>query len=188
VLLLAGVVVGAFAAAMMGAIMAVSSAADLRNAFVWLLGGFASASWQTVTVFAAGHSERGLHVIPLHTQLEIPPGQIVKVPVRIDVEERPALRPLRRLFAVSVTQGNRAPLDFPGTLWVRPRVPLVPTALLLATVLFVAIIAGRSLLAGQQGAPTSTRFPTLTSTAEITQQLVIPAITQPTATPTVTPA
>jgi iron complex transport system permease protein len=53
VLLLAGVVVGAFAAAMMGAIMAVSSAAELRNAFVWLLGGFASASWQTVTVFAA---------------------------------------------------------------------------------------------------------------------------------------
>lgn len=51
VLLLAGVVVGAFAAALMGAIMAVSPAAELRNAFVWLLGGFASASWQAVSVF-----------------------------------------------------------------------------------------------------------------------------------------
>jgi iron complex transport system permease protein len=53
VLLLAGVVVGAFAAAMMGAIMAVSPAAELRNAFVWLLGGFGSASWRSVSVFAS---------------------------------------------------------------------------------------------------------------------------------------
>lgn len=53
ILLLAGVVVGAFATAIMGAIMAVSPAADLRNAFVWLLGGFGTASWQSVTVFSA---------------------------------------------------------------------------------------------------------------------------------------
>jgi iron complex transport system permease protein len=53
ILLLAGVVVGAFATAVMGAIMAVSPAAELRNAFVWLLGGFGSASWQSVTVFGA---------------------------------------------------------------------------------------------------------------------------------------
>jgi len=53
VLLFSGVVVGAFAAAMMGAIMALSPAAELRNAFVWLLGGFGSASWQSVSVFAA---------------------------------------------------------------------------------------------------------------------------------------
>lgn len=53
VLLLAGVVVGAFAAAMMGAIMAISPAAELRNAFLWLLGGFGSASWQSLWVFGA---------------------------------------------------------------------------------------------------------------------------------------
>jgi iron complex transport system permease protein len=53
VLLLAGVVVGAFAAAVMGAIMAISPAAELRNAFVWLLGGFGSASWQSLSVFGA---------------------------------------------------------------------------------------------------------------------------------------
>ncbi len=53
VLLLAGVVVGAFAASLMGAIMAVSPAAELRNALLWLLGGFEAASWRAVLVFAA---------------------------------------------------------------------------------------------------------------------------------------
>ncbi len=53
VLLLAGVVVGAFAAAVMTALIALSPAAELRNAFLWLLGGLGGASWRTVLVFAA---------------------------------------------------------------------------------------------------------------------------------------
>jgi iron complex transport system permease protein len=53
VLLLGGVVVGAFAASLMAAIMVVSPAAELRNALLWLLGGFESASWRTLTVFSA---------------------------------------------------------------------------------------------------------------------------------------
>jgi len=53
VLVLAGVVVGAFAASIMGAIMAVSPAAELRNALLWLLGGFHAASWRALAVFAA---------------------------------------------------------------------------------------------------------------------------------------
>lgn len=53
VLLLAGVVVGAFAAAVMSAVIVMSDAPQLRNAFLWLLGGFASASWRTLGVFAA---------------------------------------------------------------------------------------------------------------------------------------
>ncbi len=53
VLLLGGVVVGAFAASLMGAIMVVSPAAELRNALLWLLGGFQGASWQAVAVFGA---------------------------------------------------------------------------------------------------------------------------------------
>jgi iron complex transport system permease protein len=52
VLLLGGVVVGAFAASLMAAIMVVSPAAELRNALLWLLGGFGSASWRTLTVFS----------------------------------------------------------------------------------------------------------------------------------------
>jgi iron complex transport system permease protein len=52
VLLLSGVVVGAFAASLMGAIMAVSPAPEVRNALLWLLGGFDAASWRAVMIFA----------------------------------------------------------------------------------------------------------------------------------------
>ena len=53
VLLLSGVVVGSFAGALMSAIIVLSPSAGLRNAFLWLLGGFGSASWQALAVFAA---------------------------------------------------------------------------------------------------------------------------------------
>lgn len=52
VLILAGVVVGSFASAVMSAIMAVSGEAELRNAFLWLLGGFGGASWSALILFA----------------------------------------------------------------------------------------------------------------------------------------
>ena len=52
VLLLSGVVVGAFAASLMGAIIAISPAPEVRNALLWLLGGFDAASWRAVGVFA----------------------------------------------------------------------------------------------------------------------------------------
>ena len=51
VLLLAGVVVGSFAAAIMTGIIALSDAAQLRNAFLWLLGGFGGASWPALATF-----------------------------------------------------------------------------------------------------------------------------------------
>jgi iron complex transport system permease protein len=53
VLLLSGVVVGSFAGALMSAIIVLSPAAEIRNAFLWLLGGFGSASWQSLGVFSA---------------------------------------------------------------------------------------------------------------------------------------
>jgi iron complex transport system permease protein len=53
VLLLSGVVVGAFAGALMSAVMVLSDAPGVRNAFLWLLGGFGAASWQTLAVFTA---------------------------------------------------------------------------------------------------------------------------------------
>jgi iron complex transport system permease protein len=52
VLLLSGVVVGAFAGALMSAIMVLSDAPGVRNAFLWLLGGFGSASWRALAVFS----------------------------------------------------------------------------------------------------------------------------------------
>jgi len=74
VLLLSGVVVGSFAGALMSAIIVLSPSAGIRNAFLWLLGGFGSASWQTLAVFAAyavlpvtllGLSARSLDLIAL---------------------------------------------------------------------------------------------------------------------------
>jgi iron complex transport system permease protein len=52
VLLLAGVVIGAFAASLMGAIMALTPAPEVRNALLWLLGSFSRASWPAVLLFA----------------------------------------------------------------------------------------------------------------------------------------
>jgi iron complex transport system permease protein len=51
VLLLSGVVVGSFAGALMSAIMVLSDAPGVRNAFLWLLGGFGAASWRALAVF-----------------------------------------------------------------------------------------------------------------------------------------
>ena len=59
VLILAGVVVGSFASALMSAIMTLSGEAELRNAFLWLLGGFGGASWPALLLFA------GYAVVPL---------------------------------------------------------------------------------------------------------------------------
>ncbi|HTI05426.1 MAG TPA: iron ABC transporter permease [Gemmatimonadales bacterium] len=52
ILLLGGVAIGAFAAAITTAIVALADAAELRNAFLWLWGGLAAASWQTVLLVA----------------------------------------------------------------------------------------------------------------------------------------
>jgi iron complex transport system permease protein len=53
VLVLAGVVVSSFTVAVISAVLAVSPAERLRNAMLWLLGGFSAASWQTLAVYAA---------------------------------------------------------------------------------------------------------------------------------------
>ena len=53
VLLLGGVVVGAFAGSLMSAVITLASASELRSAMLWLLGGFGFASWPAVALFAA---------------------------------------------------------------------------------------------------------------------------------------
>jgi len=52
IMLLGGVAVGAFAAAVTTAIVSLAEATQLRNAFLWLWGGLSAASWQTVAVLA----------------------------------------------------------------------------------------------------------------------------------------
>jgi iron complex transport system permease protein len=59
VLVLVGVVMAAFTGAIMTALLTMSDAAQLRNAFLWLLGGFGTASWQSVAGFA------GYGVLPM---------------------------------------------------------------------------------------------------------------------------
>lgn len=53
ILLLAGVVVSAFTGALVSAVLTLSEASRLRNAYLWLLGGLGGASWETLGVFAA---------------------------------------------------------------------------------------------------------------------------------------
>ncbi|MBL8987103.1 MAG: iron ABC transporter permease [Gemmatimonadetes bacterium] len=59
VLVLVGVVVAAFCGAITTALLTMSEAAQLRNAFLWLMGGFGAASWPAVAVFS------GYAVLPL---------------------------------------------------------------------------------------------------------------------------
>ena len=51
ILLLAGVVTSGFATAIMSAMMVLSNAVELRNAFLWLLGGLGRASWPALGMF-----------------------------------------------------------------------------------------------------------------------------------------
>lgn len=53
VLLLAGVVISGFTGALVSAVLVLTNAPRLRNAFLWLLGGFDSASWPAVGLYAA---------------------------------------------------------------------------------------------------------------------------------------
>ncbi len=53
ILLLAGVVVSAFTGAIMAAVLTLVASTELRNAFLWLMGGFGAASWQSLAVFSA---------------------------------------------------------------------------------------------------------------------------------------
>src|SRR5437667_4179352 len=50
ILLLGGVAIGAFAAAITTAIVSLADAAELRNAFLWLWGGLSGASWDSVVL------------------------------------------------------------------------------------------------------------------------------------------
>jgi iron complex transport system permease protein len=52
ILLLGGVAVGAFAAAITTAIVSLADAAELRNVFLWLWGGLSAASWDSVLLVA----------------------------------------------------------------------------------------------------------------------------------------
>jgi len=53
VLVLVGVVMAAFCSAIVSALLTMAEASELRNAFLWMMGGFGSASWPAVAAFAS---------------------------------------------------------------------------------------------------------------------------------------
>jgi iron complex transport system permease protein len=53
VLVLVGVVFAAFAGALISALLAMSEATRLRNAYLWLLGGFGNANWTAIAAVSA---------------------------------------------------------------------------------------------------------------------------------------
>ncbi len=74
ILLLGGVVIGAFAGSLMSAVIILAPAAELRSAMLWLLGGFGMASWPAVAIFGVyalvplgvlAGSARGLDLLTL---------------------------------------------------------------------------------------------------------------------------
>ncbi len=160
ILLLGGVVVSAFTSAIVGAIMALSPAEQLRSALLWLLGGFDGASWLMLTVFAA------YAVIPLallyraSRQLDL-----------LSLGEEPAaylgadVEPLKRLLYLMASVLTAAAVSVSGIigfvglvvphairmLWGHTHRVLLPAAFLL----------GGSLLAGAD-APARTIFAPLT--------------------------
>ncbi|MEP7287363.1 MAG: FHA domain-containing protein [Chloroflexota bacterium] len=65
----------------------------------------------------------GVFVIITHPWIELPPGQMIRIPIQFDVRQRPVLKSRSYFFWVSATQGTRAPLDYAGTIRVRPHLP-----------------------------------------------------------------
>jgi hypothetical protein len=71
-------------------------------------------------VFVAGHcSTEGIHVVTNADWVDIPPGQVAKVPISVDIRQRPRLRGTQCQFWVTAQQGTRAPLAYAGVVRVR---------------------------------------------------------------------
>ncbi len=82
------------------------------------------------------------------TQFNLPPGQVVSVPLQFEVRARAMFAVKRYRFAVVVAQNRRASLDFPGEVIIVPRIRLGHVLLLLATIFAVALI-GLTLVMGR---------------------------------------
>ncbi len=97
-------------------------------------------------VFVAGHtSDPILTVLPAQTHVRLPAGQIVRVPVAFAVKERDWFRPAVYSYAVTAAHASRAPLDYTGTVHIKPRIPLIPAAIASALTLLIIILAAIAL-------------------------------------------
>lgn len=153
-------------------------------------------------IFIAGHtSDSRVFVVPGHPLVQLPPGQVVQIPVQIRVEQHSWLRQRRARFSLSAAHSSRAPLDFPGVVLVPSRLPL--NYILLAAA-FVAIMSIAWLLIARSRQDTisiqqsPTAAPTLTDVIEPSQPAALPSparslvatsvpTQKPSPTPTLTP-
>lgn len=160
VLLLSGVVVSAFSSALVAAVVAVSPATELRNAFLWLLGGFDAASWKALGVFIAYAVVPAGVLCACHRSLDLlalgeEPAQFLGV----DVER------LKRVLYVAASLLTAAAVAVSGIigfvglviphairmLWGHTHRTLFPAAFMLGGVLLVlADTLARSLFAPRQ--------------------------------------
>jgi LysM repeat protein len=117
----------------------------------------------TATVFVAGHTASDqVRIIPEQTELHLPPGQAVEIPIDFDVIQRPLLRSTKHEFSVSALQGNRAPLDYPGVVGIRPRLPMM---VLLPLITIAALVIVFMAILNNGGTPLSTGSPGETATS-----------------------
>jgi LysM repeat protein len=139
-----------------------------------------------VTAFLTGHSPSpDVRISPTQPQIQVPPGQFLEIPVRAEGLRRRWFGAASYPFSVAVQQGQRAILDYPGTVRVRPRIPVLPLVLLL--LLIAAVIAFFALrnLQPASALSTSTIAPSQTASLEATTALPAaegtaqPAVQQP---------
>jgi LysM repeat protein len=125
-----------------------------------------------VTVFVTGHSPSpDARILPAQPQAQIPPGQFIEIPVRAEGLRRRWFGAVSYPFSVAVQQGQRAMLDYPGTVRVLPRIPLLPLVLLLLLIAAaIAFFALRNAPAANSSS-TSTPAPSLTATLNLTTPL-----------------
>jgi hypothetical protein len=141
----------------------------------------------TARIFVSGHSgSRRLNILPMQSEIHLPPGQSVQIPIKFQVNRRPFFSGSLQRYSVSAQEGTRAPLDFVGQVRVRPHI-----SCLLVLVLLLAICAVSSAAIIRWGnviervdaflnpspTPTATFTPSATSTPTV----------RPTRTPTATP-
>jgi len=96
-----------------------AEAAETRP--VWL---FLQNHTQAATeVFITGHAADAalLVVTPQQAQIRLPQGESIQVGVTFRALRRPWLRPVICDYCITVAHSNRAPLDYPGRVRIRPR-------------------------------------------------------------------
>jgi len=107
-----------------------------------------------------------IFLTPAQPQLDLPAGQFISIPLPVELRRRPLFFPAHHAFSMVVLYNSHAPLDFPGTLVVSPRIRLRHIWLFLAAALIFAILLVGSRINTTLSIPSTATevVPTLTAT------------------------